>query len=226
MSPTAGPSGSGASERRKLPMFPLSAVLFPGSPLSLHVFEPRYRQLVQDCLQGAREFGIVLIARGSEVGGNDERLMTGTLATIEGISALADGQYGLVVRGDRRIRIHNWLIDDPYPLAEIEELSEQPTDSAADVLSTALGAVRRARALLSELNDAPPLPSDFMLPISTDEHATQSSWLLCSLAPLDAFDRQSLLEAPTLEERLALLTSLCNDLGDDIALMLAQESDS
>ena len=56
-----------------LPMFPLGTVLLPGAVLPLHVFEPRYRQLVQDCLAGEPEFGVVLIERGSEVGGGDQR---------------------------------------------------------------------------------------------------------------------------------------------------------
>ena len=62
----------------RLPMFPLSAVLFPHSSMPLHVFEPRYRELMRDCLAGDGRFGIVLIERGSEVGGGDERSTLGT----------------------------------------------------------------------------------------------------------------------------------------------------
>ncbi|MEN3314917.1 MAG: uncharacterized protein V7605_1151, partial [Acidimicrobiaceae bacterium] len=54
-------------------MFPLGTVLFPGLALPLHVFEPRYQSLVQACLDGDGHFGIVLIERGSEVGGGDVR---------------------------------------------------------------------------------------------------------------------------------------------------------
>ncbi|HEX4162859.1 MAG TPA: LON peptidase substrate-binding domain-containing protein, partial [Acidimicrobiales bacterium] len=57
----------------RLPMFPLSAVLFPQATMPLHVFEPRYRQLMHDCLEGDPRFGVVLIERGSEVGGGDQR---------------------------------------------------------------------------------------------------------------------------------------------------------
>ncbi|HEY1734853.1 MAG TPA: LON peptidase substrate-binding domain-containing protein, partial [Acidimicrobiales bacterium] len=76
---------------RRLPMFPLSTVLFPGASLSLHVFEPRYRQLTVDCLRGGCELGVVLIRRGSEVGGGDERVDVGTVARIETATPLADG---------------------------------------------------------------------------------------------------------------------------------------
>src|SRR6202044_2208664 len=57
----------------RLAMFPLSAVLFPHATMPLHVFEPRYRELLRDCLAGDARFGIVLIERGSEGGGGDER---------------------------------------------------------------------------------------------------------------------------------------------------------
>ena len=58
-------------------MFPLGTVLFPHAPLPLHIFEPRYRALVQECIDGDGEFGVVLIERGFEVGGGDTRFGTG-----------------------------------------------------------------------------------------------------------------------------------------------------
>ena len=65
-----------------LPMFPLGTVLFPSVFLPLHVFEPRYQELTRDCLAGDNEFGVVLIERGSEVGGGDARFDVGTVARI------------------------------------------------------------------------------------------------------------------------------------------------
>ena len=64
-----------------LPMFPLGCVLFPHAHLPLHVFEPRYRTLTRDCLRTDREFGVVLIERGSEVGGGDSRSPSRTRLT-------------------------------------------------------------------------------------------------------------------------------------------------
>ena len=86
-------------------MFPLGTVLFPGAVLPLHVFEPRYRQLVRDCTLGDREFGVVLIERGSEVGGGDVRSMAGTVARIVQARRDADGRCVLVTVGTRRIRV-------------------------------------------------------------------------------------------------------------------------
>ena len=96
-----------------LPMFPLGTVLLPGMVLPLHVFEPRYRQLVQDCEAGDGEFGVVLIERGSEVGGGDVRTDVGTVAKIVQSQSLPDGRYLLATVGARRLRVERWLDDDP-----------------------------------------------------------------------------------------------------------------
>ena len=81
-------------------MFPLGCVLFPSVVLPLHVFEPRYRTLVQTCLDDDREFGVVLIERGSEVGGDDVRTDVGTVARIVEAEQLPDGRW--VAGGGRR----------------------------------------------------------------------------------------------------------------------------
>ncbi len=139
-------------------MFPLSTVLFPGAGLPLHVFEARYRSLMADCLEGGGEFGVVLIARGSEVGGGDQRVDVGTVARIDQVAELEDGRMLVIARGDRRVRVDRWLADEPYPRAVVEEL---PVVRGADhgrALATAEVAVRRLRSLLSELGDVPALP--------------------------------------------------------------------
>src|SRR5438270_10838595 len=83
---------------RRLPMFPLGTVLLPFAHLPLHIFEPRYRALVKDCLAGDGEFGVVLIERGHEVGGGDVRFGVGTVAHIVQTAELPDGR-GLVRAG-------------------------------------------------------------------------------------------------------------------------------
>ena len=83
----------------RLAMFPLGTVLLPGAVLPLHVFEPRYRTLVADCLAGEPEFGVVLIERGSEVGGGDVRRDVGTVARIVEVAELPDGRSALVTVG-------------------------------------------------------------------------------------------------------------------------------
>src|SRR6476659_11505422 len=105
-----------------MPMFPLGTVLFPHALLPLHVFEPRYRLMTQRVLNGDGEFGVVLIERGSEVGGGDTRFGVGTVARVVRAHELPDGGYVLATVGTRRFRVARWLADDPYPRAEVTDL--------------------------------------------------------------------------------------------------------
>ena len=99
----------------RLPMFPLSAVLFPHASMPLHVFEPRYRVLMRDCLAGDARFGIVLIERGSEVGGGDERSALGTRGVITEAAELPDGRWVLEVRGEALDRGGRMAARRPLP---------------------------------------------------------------------------------------------------------------
>ena len=197
-------------------MFPVSTVLFPYDRLALHVFEPRYRRLVTDCLAGKGRLGTVLISRGSEVGGGDERFDVGTVAHIEAAEPRPDGRWHLVVRGLDLIRVHRWLDDRPYPRALVQDVRCPPAEDG-DGLTVAQRELRRVRALLSELGEAPAVPPELSLGDSPDEIV----WRMCALAPLDAFDRQRLLEAPGQQDRLVLLLELLRAVGDDVRRILA-----
>jgi Lon protease-like protein len=189
-------------------MFPLGSVLFPGAVLPLHVFEPRYRRLVRDCLDGEREFGVALIERGSEVGGGDVRTTTGTVARLVEVVELDDGRYGIVAVGTRRVRVVAWLPDDPYPLADVEDWPEEldaTDDELSSVLTPVLARLRRVLAMAAELGEpvaaaATEVSDD---PVVASYHAS-------ALAPLGPADHQRLLAAPGPARRLALL-------ADDLA---------
>jgi uncharacterized protein len=184
-------------------MFPLGAVLVPGMVLPLHVFEPRYRRLVRDCLGGAGEFGVVLIQRGSEVGGGDVRTDIGTVARIGRADELPDGRWVVVAVGDRRVRVERWLDDDPYPRAEVADWPDDP-GTVPDELPEAIGAIeaqlRRAAGLLVELGDPAP-PVDLSL---ADDPVT-AGYQAVALAPFGPADRQELLAAPSVGARFDAL---------------------
>jgi Lon protease-like protein len=127
-------------------MFPLGTVLFPYALLPLHVFEPRYRVMMRECLRTDQEFGVVLIERGSEVGGGDARFGIGTLARIVRATELDDGRYAVTAVGLRRLRVEEWLDDDPYPQANVIAL-EEPALAAGAVAETE-AAVARVEAAL------------------------------------------------------------------------------
>ncbi|HVC71914.1 MAG TPA: LON peptidase substrate-binding domain-containing protein [Acidimicrobiales bacterium] len=216
---------------RLLPMFPLSTVLFPHGELPLHVFEPRYRQMTDDCLAGDCEFGVVLISRGSEVGGHDQRFAVGTVAHIEAASRFDDGRWALLTEGRRRITVVRWLPDDPYPRAEVDDLPDQPvpvdetggaeTRWAETRLAEATSAVRRTRTLLSELGSPAPVVADLG---GGGGDVEQRLWRLCAMAPLTAFDSQRILETDDPETRVALLTASCEALSGDLTALLGGDA--
>ena len=186
-------------------MFPLGMVLLPTMVVPIHVFEPRYRQMTKDCLDGDREFGVVLIERGSEVGGGDIRTDAGTMARIVDAQELPDGRWGLVAEGARRIRVFRWLEDDPYPRAEVQDWPDDdlgPGEGAEmDAgLPSVVASWRRVLALQSELG-APGPPATFEV---SDDPLT-AVWQLASLSPMGPLDRQRLLTAANATRRLGLL---------------------
>jgi Lon protease-like protein len=202
-------------------MFPLSAVLFPHASMPLHVFEPRYRALMRDCLEGDPRFGVVLIERGSEVGGGDQRSAFGTRGVITRAAELPDGRWVLEVRGEAVVEIDRWLPDDPYPLALVTERPGPGESDAARALDGATQRVRRARALLAEQGGAPALPPDAHLDGGGDPDV--ATWQLCAAAPVNAYDAQRLLAAGDAADRLGLLVGLMEELELDVQRLRASE---
>jgi Lon protease-like protein len=170
-----------------------------------------------DCLDGDGEFGVVLIARGSEVGGGDQRVDIGTATRISHVRQLEDGRLLVMARGAARLRVTSWLPDDPYPRAEVEEFPVVPGSGDPDAIGTSELAVRRLRSLLSELGRLPALAHDLDLSGRDGEAA----WQLCELAPLNPIDRQQLLAVPGQREQMELLTALCDAMAEDVIGMLA-----
>jgi uncharacterized protein len=191
-----------------VPMFPLGTVLLPGGVLPLHVFEPRYRQMVSELLAGEEpEFGVSLIERGSEVGGGDLRTSVATIARIVQAAALPDGRYALVAVGTRRIVVRAWLPDDPYPVADVDEWPDTDPDAPVlDDLRRVNPRVRRALALAVELGDT---TTDALQELSDDPLV--ASYHLAALAPIGSADRHRLLACAGPLERLALLDRLLDD---------------
>jgi len=185
----------------RLPMFPLGSVTFPGQLLPLQVFEDRYRELVRDCLLDDRRFGTVLIERGSEVGGGDLRCDVGTFVTIAEAEPVGEDRWRLIGVGTGRLRVVEWLADDPYPCAMVMTFVDAPADEDSDrLLAAASAAVSawcdRARSLGLGVIDAwPEIPAE-------PDRAVD---LLTLLSPLGPMDRQRVLSGAGPTERLTAL---------------------
>ncbi len=109
-----------------LPLFPLHTVLCPGIALPLHIFEPRYRLMVDRCLERDEGFGVVWIRDGREVGVGDIAVATiGTRAEIREADRYTDGRFDVVAIGTERFRIEEVYTDrEPYLVARVEPIDE------------------------------------------------------------------------------------------------------
>lgn len=128
-------------------LFPLETVLFPGVTLPLHIFEPRYKQMITRCLHLKQPFGAVLIKEGVEVGGSAEPFPVGTVAAIQHALRFEDGRMLLTAEGQQRFRIGSIVQREPYLVANVELLDEQPTPDTH-------AAAERIRSLYAKHHDA------------------------------------------------------------------------
>ena len=199
-------------------MFPLGTVLLPFAHLPLHIFEPRYRALVKDVLAGDGEFGVVLIERGQEVGGGDVRFGVGTVAKVMQTAELPDGRWLLDAVGTERFRITEWLPDDPYPLAMIESLDDEPSGGEVEERRTAVERLlRQVLALQVELGF--PAPSAVR---TLDENPSVAAFEAALLSPIGPMDTQKVLEAPSTATRLALLETLLSEAREFLSNRIAE----
>jgi uncharacterized protein len=191
-----------------IPLFPLHLVLFPGAHLPLHVFEPRYRQMMADVLgpedapvSGAA-FGVACIREGYEVGARAETYDVGCMGAVEWVRRQPDGTMDLLVRGTKRFRITARPPDDPYPLAEVTFLEEPVGPRPEEALRLAHSAIDRYLSVVARLTGSPrgedPLPDD----------PTIASYAAAAVLQVEMTRLQQLLEAASASERLALAAAM------------------
>lgn len=195
-----------------LALFPLGTVLFPGAPLPLHVFEPRYRALVTDLMARPepRVFGVVAIREGHEVGADAVRALydVGCVAVLRRVEALPDSRFAVMTTGSRRFRIEELDESRPYLQARVEMLQEPVGDD--DQVERLAATVRSAFAdYRNALRAAEPS-------IDLPEDATELSYLVAAAIVLTLPERQDLLEAGDTRQRLAREADL---LGRELGLM-------
>jgi uncharacterized protein len=188
-----------------LPLFPLpNVVLFPNVFLPLHIFEPRYRDMVADAITGDRMLGMVLLRPGWEqdYDGRPPVFPIGCSGLITHVEQLADGRYNIVLRGFERFRI---LAEDQtlrYRRAAIERLTEQPMDG------TDRAAVRQQRGklelMLASSHDSK--RSDPKIPSAMGDEDLVNA--LAQYLDLEPLEKQALLEHHSLRTRAESLVEL------------------
>ena len=204
----------------QLPMFPLGSTVFPQQVVPLHIFEERYRTLLEHVTadDDSPGFGIVLIDRGHEVGGGDVRTSVGTRVKVLQAERFDDGRWGIVVLGVERIDILEWLPDDPYPLAVVTPRSvADDGGSSLDDLESSLQ--ETIDLIVSASGAETPEPYAF----DSDPHVRLDQ--MSAVAPVGDFDRQRILEAATTSEQMARLSNALEDKQMLLRAQLGQRDD-
>lgn len=191
------------SRTLRVPIFPLpGAILFPRSQLPLHIFEPRYREMVSDAIDGAGRIAMIQPHRLDD----DNRaplFSVGCVGELVGVEELEDGRYNIVLMGSNRFRlIEETDIDAPYRCAEVDIEAFDDSDPEPLPLARRAEVEREAR----RLGDAMGLAVDWNAVNRLDDEMLVNA--IAQVAPFDVGAKQALLEALTLEGRADLLVQL------------------
>lgn len=191
----------------RVPLFPLQAVLFPGTSIPLHIFEPRYREMIEECVKTNCPFGVVLIRNGSEVddgSGQPEISRVGCLARVVRTEELDDGRYFVEATGSKRFSLKKTSNTRSFLTGSVTPLDEQSSDP--EKLDALCARVREQFRLyivrlLERLNRT---VSTIHLP----DDPTALSFAVAGAMDVPLLDKQRLLEAPSTEVRLDMEHSM------------------
>lgn len=192
-----------SKDKNVLPLFPLpEVVLFPGMSLPLHVFEDRYKEMISLCLKNDKKFGAVLLE-------DDLCAEIGTVAVINEVEKLEDGEMNLMVEGKHRFKILNLVSEEPYYVAEIQEYEDsQKTidESIKKTLKQIKELSTKALALYDEVSEEE-LSKTLKLPDDPNELLfLVAGNLTCSYE-----EKQNLLESRSIKERAKKVLSLLKE---------------
>jgi len=182
----------------EVPLFPLNTVLFPGMPLPLHIFEPRYREMIDVCSDAEKPFGVVLIREGLEVGEPATPFNVGTMAKIVGVDRMPDGRMNIVTVGTQRFRIHSFSTSKKaYMVGDVEILDGSIGSAPAAELATDVGAlVQRYFAMVQAAL------AQEITPLQLPNNAEDLSYLVGAVIRVGNDERQQLLETESTVTRL------------------------
>ena len=185
-----------------VPLFPLGTVLYPGLLLPLHIFEDRYRQLVQDLLDEPepRQFGVIAIRKGRETGidGISALYDVGCTATFRRVAEHEDGRYDLVTVGSQRFRLASLDDSQPYLTGEVDLLGEETGEESAAAL-----AARSVQAAFRRYIEALGIRESVQVNVpELPDEPVGLSYLVASSMILELPARQALLAEPDALHRL------------------------
>ena len=184
-------------EIRKLPLFPLHTVLFPGSTIPLNIFEDRYKEMINDCREADSMFGVVLIKEGEEVGEPSIPHRVGTVAKITNLREVSGGRIYISALGTERFQITEIEQDTPYLIAAVEvgEPDENPYIPESEMSLIKEAASAHVKHLLS-------IRGGWVAHARTPSNPVELSYFLAQLLQIDLVKKQDILGNTSCRERL------------------------
>jgi Lon protease-like protein len=183
-----------------IPLFPLNVVLMPGTPLPLHIFEERYKQMVNECLESETEFGMILADEGGT------RRVGCTAKIVELLQRYDDGRMLILVEGSRRFELKNIFTGKPYYVGEIEYLEDGPEEDVS-------GVAEECVALLERVVEA---ATEGSVGIEIEPPYRNLSFAIAGRVEFDLDTRQEILELPTERGRLEKVKELLTEAADKL----------
>jgi uncharacterized protein len=197
----------------ELSLFPLGSVLFPGMPLRLHIFEDRYKQMINECIEMQKPFGVVLIEEGREaLGPLAKPHMIGTTAHITNVQRLPYGRMNILAIGRDRFRVNSLDTDKAYLQGDVDlmpftenypGLIERGGTHLKGLINEYLEALQEAKQLEFDTSQIPDDPKAL-------------AYLAAVLLQTESEDKQALLEIPSMRD---FLTQLIRQYQHEVAIL-------
>ena len=193
---------------QEIPLFPLNVVLFPQMMLPLHIFEERYKEMINGCLAADSRFGVVLIKEGPEIGGTAVPHPVGTVAKITRVTFLDEGRMDLITLGERRFRLEKVTQLRPYLKGHVRFFEPEPVGEPAPTAESIEALRGKLDAYLKSLLG---LRGGWVREVHSPTDPVELSFYIATVLRDETGPLQRILEAPAAVERLELLTPLLSE---------------
>jgi len=181
-----------------IPLFPLNVVLMPGTPLPLHIFEDRYKQMVNECLDAETEFGMIFADESGT------RQVGCTARIVDLVERYDDGRLVILVEGSQRFKLNNVLSGKPYYVGDIEYLEDGPQEDVSALAEECVVLLERVVAAATEGS----------VDIEIEQPYLNLSFIIAGRIEFDLEMRQQILELSTEKERLIKVKELLTEAAE------------
>jgi len=181
-----------------IPLFPLNVVLMPGTPLPLHIFEDRYKQMVNECLDAETEFGMIFADESGT------RQVGCTARIVDLVERYDDGRLVILVEGSQRFKLNNVLSGKPYYVGDIEYLEDGPQEDVSALAEECVALLERVVAAATEGS----------VDIEIEQPYLNLSFIIAGRIEFDLETRQQILELSTEKERLIKVKELLTEAAE------------